>query len=192
LRRVLPHFEADVRSTAPSLYALFAHDFCHYIDCKIPLEIQESSDESEFGSVICHFPVIQERFLEALVWGEKVLIDMIADQFYLKVLEKILKFCATHNAIKLVIHVSDPKSPVFQFYQPFVSDKEILTYDAREIALTIPTDKVMYDKLINHMEDLHMEFQKALAEAALENTMIHQYLELSSFSDQEAGEFLGY
>ena len=89
---ILPHFAAEVQFTGLSSYTMQARDISHYLSCPLTLEIQESSDESEFGNVICHFPVIQEQYLEAFLWEDDLLIHMIMMQFYLKILERLFTF----------------------------------------------------------------------------------------------------
>ncbi len=142
--------------------------------------------------MICHFPVINEEFLEVFLWEDELLINMVAEQFYLKVLEQLLQFCANHNAAKLVLHVSCPKASALEFYKPFVAHTEALTYNAREVALTIRPDRVLYEKLMIYMDTLSREFQQTLQEEQGDDPMVQQYLKLSSFANQAVGRFLTY
>lgn len=188
LNRILPHFTANVRLVSPSLYTLAAQDLCNYLACEISLEIQEGQDETEFGIVTCHFPIIQEDYLEAFLWGEELLVDMVSAQFHLKVLEQILRFCANHNATRLIICVSSSQSSALQFYRPIIAHTETLACHARkDTLLTIHPDRATYEKLILNMHDLGREFQDMLEEEKLNNPIIQQYLTLMSFGcpDQE-------
>lgn len=182
MNSILPHFAADIHMVGPSFYTLAARDLSHYLACDIPLEIQEGQDESEFGSVTCHLPIIEEQYLEALVWGDEMLVDMVAAQFYLKVLERLLNFCANHNATRLVIDLPSSKSPATQFYKPFVAPEESPGYGSRDATLIIHPDRATYEKLVLHVADLSQEFQGLLEEEKWDNPMVQQYLKLRSFS----------
>src|SRR3990167_10141396 len=70
LAGILPHFAAKTEFTGLSSYTMHVRDISHYLSCALTLEVQESSDESAFGEVVCHFPVIQEEYLDAFLWEE--------------------------------------------------------------------------------------------------------------------------
>ena len=186
LASILPHFSTAVRFTSPSSYTLVACDLSHYLSCELPLEIRASFDESDFGDVVCYFPVIQEKYLEALVWEDKSLLDMIMFQFYLKVLEQLFIFCANHNALKLVIHVDPLEAANLDVYNKFVTHTDqVLTQQGRKAALVIPTDAATYDRLIDYIEEVGTDFRHSMLQD--NDPVVQQYLKFTSFASK-AGE----
>lgn len=177
----LPHFSAKLCFTAPSCYTIVAQDISHYISCEFPLEIRTGFDESEFGDAVCHFPAIEEKYLEALVWEDKLLLDMIMVQFYLKVLEQLFVFCANHNALKLVIHVDPSEAANLDIYSRFVvSTDQILTHHGRKEVLVMPTDAATYGRLIDYMEQVGTDFRRSMLQDS--NPVVQQYLKFTSFA----------
>jgi hypothetical protein len=177
---ILPHFTTESRFTGLSSYIMQARDVSHYLSCPLTLEIQESSDESEFGDVICHFPVIQEKYLEAFLWEDKLLINMIMTQFYLKILERLFAFCANHNALKLIIHANAHEAKKMEIYKAFaVHMDEMVSYHGRTKILHIPTTTAIYDKLIQCMARVATSFRAMLE---VDDSVIRHYAKLRDFS----------
>jgi hypothetical protein len=177
---ILPHFTVETRFTGLASYIMQARDISHYLSCPLTLEIQESSDESEFGDVICHFPVIQEQYLEAFLWEDKLLINMIMTQFYLKILERLFAFCANHNALKLVIRANAHEAKKIDIYKSFtVHTDEMVSHHGRTKILHIPTTTATYDKLIQCMAEVAKNFCEMLEE---DDPVVRQYAKLRDFS----------
>jgi hypothetical protein len=187
LASILPLFSTEVCFTAPSSYTMAAHDFSHYLSCELPLEIRTSFDESDFGDVVCHFPIIEEKYLEALVWEDKSLLDMIMVQFYLKILEQLFVFCLNHNALKLVIHIDPNGATNLNIYNKFVVDiDQILTHKGRKEAFVIPTDLATYGKLIDYIEQVGTDFRHSMLQD--NNPIVQQYLKFASFAFKDRGK----
>ena len=180
LAGILPHFAAKTEFTGLSSYTMHVRDISHYLSCALTLEVQESSDESAFGEVVCHFPVIQEEYLEAFLWEDALLINMIMIQFYLKILERLFTFCANHNALKLVIHANAREAKKMDIYKTFtVHTDEMLSHHGRTKILHIPTNTATYDKVIQCMAEVGENFREMLEE---DDPIVQQYAKLKGFS----------
>ena len=189
LRSILPHFTAEVCFIGAQVYTMTARDLSHYLSCELALEIRECEDESAFGDVICRFPVIDEEYLGAFVWDDATLMALIMTQFYVKVLEQLLLFCANHNALQLVIHVNPLEASNLDVYKEFsVHREQVLTHQGRKIALVIPPDRATHDKLIAFMEKITADFHKTLLKEQRDNSIIRQYLKLGMFGSGEKQE----
>lgn len=183
LASFLPHFTAKTCLRDSHFYTMTARDLSHFLSCELALEIRESEDESEFGDVICRFPVLQDEYLEAFVWEDTTLMALILVQFHMKILEQLLVFCANHNALKLVIHVDPLEGAPLEAYKEFaVHTDQIITHKGRMTALVIPTDKATYDKLIDHIDQIITDCREMLWEDQHNNPIIQQYLKLNKFS----------
>ncbi|MGV8949170.1 MAG: hypothetical protein ACOH2E_07415 [Candidatus Paracaedibacter sp.] len=179
---ILPHFTAKLSRMDAYHYRITVCDPSHYLSCDLILEIRESGDESAFGDVICHFPTIQDEYLKAFVWDDATLISFILVQFYIKILEQLLLFCANHNALKLIIHANPLEAGPLEVYQDFiVHTDQVLTPQGRKTALVIPTDRVAHGKLTDYMEQIGKDFCGILREDQYSNPIIHQYLKLDKF-----------
>ena len=188
----LRHFTAQAVQNTPFSYTLAARDLTHYLSCELALDIRESPDESEFGDVVCHFPVIDSSYLSAVLWNNDLLVEMVMLQFQLKVLEQLLTFCANHNALKLVIHMEPTEILHVSAYKEFVVHTEqILTHQGKKAALVIPTDQVTYGKLLDEMEETSKNYQEVLEEVAEHDPMVQQYMKFSAFNanKQDDGDF---
>jgi hypothetical protein len=180
LAGILPHFAAKTEFTGLSSYTMIARDVSHYLSCPLTLEVLESFDESEFGDVICHFPVIQEQYLEAFLWEDELLINAIMMQFYLKILERLFTFCANHNALNLVIHANAREAKKMDIYKTFtVHTDEMISHHGRTKILHIPTSPATYDKLIQCMAEIGENFREILE---ADDPVVQQYAKLKDFS----------
>lgn len=160
---------------------MVACDLSHYLSCELPLEIRTSFDESDFGDVVCHFPIIQEQYLEALVWGDERLLDMIMIKFQLRILEQLFVLCANHNALKLVIHIDPLEVAQVSIYERFITyTDQVLTAQGRKAALVIPTDRTSFERLMNYMEQVNADLHHTLLQD--DNPVAQQYLKFSSFT----------
>jgi hypothetical protein len=176
---ILPHFGTKTHLVGLSSYTMVAHDISHYLSCSLTLEVQPSDDESEFGDVICHFPVIQEEYLEALLWEDEVLINMVMRQFYLKILERLLVFCNNHNALKLIVHANAREAKKMGIYEQFaVHTQEIISHHGRTATLVIPMDTETQNKLIEYMAHVADAFREILED---DDPVVQQYAKFSAF-----------
>lgn len=182
LASFLPHFTAKISFIDSHFYTMIARDLSHYLSCELILQIRESEGESEFGDVICHFPIIQDEYLEAFVWEDTILMDLILSQFHIKILEQLLIFCANHNALKLVIYANPLEVAALESYKEFiVHTDQVLTHQGRKAAFVIPTNRVTYDKLIDYIEKMSAGFREMLGKDQHDNPIIRQYLKLNTF-----------
>jgi hypothetical protein len=180
LAGILPHFAAKAEFTGLSSYTMHVRDISHYLSCALTLEVQENSDESAFGEVVCHFPVIQEEYLEAFLWEDELLINAIMMQFYLKILERLFTFCTNHNALNLVIHANAREAKKMDIYKAFtVHTDEMLSHHGRTKILHIPTNTATYDKVIQCMAEVGENFREMLEE---DDPIVQQYAKLKGFS----------
>lgn len=176
---ILPHFVAKAQLMRLSSYTMIARDVSHYLSCTFTLEIQTSDDESAFGDVICHFPVIQEEYLAALVWEDELLVNMIMIQFYLKILERLFVFCANHNALRLVIHANAREATKLIIYEKFaVKTEETVTHHGRTKTLVIRADTDTYSQLIEDMAQIGDDFRQMLED---DDPVVQQYAKLSAY-----------
>ena len=177
---ILPHFGAKAQLMGLSSYTMVARDISHYLSCALTLEIQASDDESEFGNVICHFPVIQEEYLAALVWEDELLVNIIMIQFYLKILERLFVFCTNHNALKLIVHANAREAKKLVIYEKFaVKTEEIISHHGRTATLVIPTNTETQDKLLDDMAQIVDAFREILEE---DDPVVQQYAKFSAFA----------
>jgi hypothetical protein len=177
---ILPHFGAKTQLMGLSSYTMIARDVSHYLSCALTLEVQASDDESEFGGVICHFPVIQEQYLEAFVWEDELLVNMVMMQFYLKILERLFIFCSNHNALKLIIHANAHEAKKLSVYEKFaIHTEEIISHHGRTKTLAIQVNTDTYSQLIDDMEKTADDFREILED---DDPVIQQYAKLSTFS----------
>lgn len=177
---ILPHFEANIRLMGLSSYTMIARDVSHYLSCVLPLEVQVSDDELECGEVVCHFPVIQEQYLEAFVWEDELLVNVIRMQFYLKILEQLCIFCSNHNALKLIIHANAHEAKKLSVYEKFaVHTEEIISHHGRTKTLAIQVNTDTYSRLIDDMAKAADDFHEILED---NDPVIQQYAKLTTFS----------
>jgi hypothetical protein len=162
-----------------SSYTMVARDVSHYLSCALTLEVHASDYESEFGDVICHFPVIQEEYLETFLWEDELLVNMVMIQFYLKVLERLFVFCANHNALKLIVHANAREAKKLSVYEKFaVHKEEIISHHGRTKTLSFQVNTGTYDELVDTMAQIADDFRHLLED---DDPVVQQYAKLSAF-----------
>ena len=177
---ILPHFGAKTRFTGLSSYTMIARDVSHFLSCVLTLEIQPSEDESEFGDVICHFPVISEEYLEAFLWEDELMINMVMIQFYLKILERLFVFCSNHNALRLVVHANAREAKKLSVYEKFaIHAEEIVSHHGRTKTLAFQVNTQTYDELVDAMAHVADDFRHLLED---DDPVVQQYAKLSAFA----------
>jgi len=182
IANILPHFTIKICLERPRFYSVVARDPFHYLSCALALEVRESDDESEFGDLVCRFPMIEDGYLEAFVWEDVALIDPIMALFRIKILEQLLLFCANCNAIKLTIYADVLEANQLKDFNDFIVQKDqVTTYRGESTAFMIPTDRATYDKVIERMKQMSTDFQDFLYKNQHKDHVIQQYIKLNAF-----------
>jgi hypothetical protein len=166
-----------VRVKGPYLYEMLVHDPSHYLKCDLILEVEEALEESEAGSVICHFPTISDEALNDFVEEDETLYGMLMIQFQIQVLEQLLLFCATHYASELVIFADDDQADTLGIYQDFLTYKDqTLTHKGEKTEMVIPADRETFDAWVDFMDEINRKFQQSLWHDQKTNPVIRKYL----------------
>jgi hypothetical protein len=170
-------FMAVVRVKGPYLYEMTIQDPFHHLKCNLILEVEEVLDETDSGSVICHFPAISDEGLNRFVEEDDTLYGMFMIQFQIRILEQLFLFCATHYASELVIFVDDDQAEALGVYQDFLTYKDqTLTHKGEKTEMVIPADRETFDAWIDFMDEINRKFQQSLWCEQKTNPAIKRYL----------------
>ncbi len=154
-------------------------DPSHYLACALILEVEESNQEYQGKTVICHFPTLSDEELRDFVEEDEALCDMIMVQFQMKILEQLLLFCASHYASTLVIFADDAQADDLGVYQDFLTyEDQPLTSKGEKTEMVIPADRETFDAWIDFMDDINRKFQQSLWRDQGSNPIIRQYLKM--------------
>lgn len=173
-------FTVNVYLKGPSLYEMTIQDPSHHLKCDLILEVEEPLDDSDAGSVICHFPTISDEALNDFVEEDETLYGMLMIQFQIQVLEQLLLFCATHYASTLVIFADDDQADALGVYQDFLTYKDqTLTHKGEKTEMVIPADQETFDAWIDFMDQINKNFHQSLWRDQKANPVIRNYLKNS-------------
>ena len=173
-------FAAEVRMRSPYHYALVARDDFHGLSYELNMKIQEHNDgeELEARSAICHFPNILAEELDEFVEGDQMLYGMIIIQFQIKILKKILLFCATHNILNLIIYADETfEGYALVIYQSLAIYEDKFPSGAGEkTKISIQVNQKTSDKLAHLMDEVNHGFRQELWRNQRTNYAIKAYL----------------
>ncbi|MEI8295262.1 MAG: hypothetical protein WCG04_01910 [Alphaproteobacteria bacterium] len=169
-------FATEVRFKGPCLYRMAIQDPSHYVAVNLILEIKEALDEFDQGSVICYFPKISDEILQELTRQDNNLYSIIMIQFQMKILERLLLFCATHNATTLVIFANDQNDDL-GIYQDFLAYQDHLFVPNSEMTeLVIAADQGAYRSWMDFMHRVTVELRQMLWNEQYSSSTIKKYL----------------
>ncbi|MGV8947885.1 MAG: hypothetical protein ACOH2E_00725 [Candidatus Paracaedibacter sp.] len=170
-------FAAEVRVKGPYLYEMAIHDPTHHLKCDLILEVEEPLNETEPGTVICHFPTISDKALNEFIEEDETLYGMLMIQFHTQILEQLFLFCANHYASELMIFADDNQADALGVYHDFLTYKDqTLTHKGEKTEMVIPADRETFDAWIDFMDEINMKFQQALWREQKSNLVIKKYL----------------
>lgn len=174
-------FTAAVQNKGPHLYEMKVQDLSHYLRCDLTLETEESRNETELETVICHFPDISDEELNDFVWEDETLLGITLIQFQMKILEQLLLFCAAHNAKNLIIRLDEVQNKKLEIYREIVAyEDNIPAKEGKFIEMTIPTNPKTFDNWVAFMNKVNIEFRQTLWQDQCKNPAIRQYLKSHS------------
>lgn len=176
-----PFFTVDVRVKGPCLYDMAIHDPAHYLKCNLILEVEESNEDYEGGTVICHFPNLFDEELNDFVEEDETLYGALMVQFQIKILEQLLLFCATHYASTLVIFADVAQADTLGVYQDFLTYKDQRPINKGEkTEMVIPADRKTFEAWVDFMREITTNFYQILWHDQGSNPVIRRYLKSQS------------
>lgn len=178
-----PAFRFQVYPKGPYLYTMAVEDCRHQLSCELVLEVKEWAGETGTQEVVCHFPAIEDEAFSDAVEDDDTLYATFMIEFQMKILEQLLVFCATHDAVNLVIFADDLQAEALGIYQDFLAYKDqTLTAQGEKTEMIIPADYQTYDAWIDYMEKMNLEFHQALWREQRSNPAIRRYLKAHPFA----------
>lgn len=172
-------FTAQIRKKGDALYALIARDPSHCLECRFDLEFHEDVEDLEPMSVVCRFPDMPAEELFEIVGQDETLYGMLLIQFQMKVLEKLLLFCSEHCALNLVIYatLTPEEGHALGIYSNLAIYEDLVPAErGKEAQLVIPTTTKTFDRLIDLMDRLNLQFRQTLWQEQRFSAAIRAYL----------------
>jgi len=170
-------FKARVRVIGPWLYEMAVQDPTFYLKCNLTLEVEEAQSGIGPGRVICHFPTILDKYLNAFVEEDETLHGVVMVQFQMKVMEQLLLFCGNYRVSHLVIYTDDEQAEELGIYHDFlVHQDRTLTSQGEKTEMVIATDPETFDDWIDFMDEANRELQQGLWREQRSNPAVRCYL----------------
>jgi hypothetical protein len=176
-------FSCDLYKKRSSQYVMVAKDPYHYLECDLTLDVVEADVSNNTSPlVVCEFSTISDEELMDFIWEDETLLGTILIQYQMRILEKLLVFCANHDAARLHLIVNEDESEKFSIYEDFVSyEATLLSQGTRKKTMVIPIGEKTFDGWVEFMEHIHKKLIQGLWADQRTNPAIRHYLQSNPF-----------
>jgi hypothetical protein len=176
-------FSCSLYKKSASEYVMTAKDPYHYLECDLTLNVVGADAENNAPPlVVCEFSAISDEELDDFIWEDETLLGTILIQYQMRILEKLLTFCANHDAARLHLIIDEEESEKFGIYEDFICyETTFLSQETKKKMMTIPIEAKTFDGWLEFMENAHKKLIQALWADQRANPAIRHYLQSNPF-----------
>lgn len=164
-------FVSDFYLCSSNLYGFRAQDHGHDLTIEMNLERKEIFAYSEEAGVEDElmpimegdFAAVNDHKLQESIFADDYLRHMRVTQFQLKVLKQLLLCCEDKDVTHLILNFDEYTLEYMDIYQRFViTQEDDITVSGELMQIIIPIDAVIYDNLLDFIEEIDIGFRQVL------------------------------
>lgn len=175
-------FQVEVEMKGPDLYSMEIHDYSNCLSTELTLEVEGQLCDEGKGSLICHFPEIDDEPLNTMIWEDETLYAIIMIQFQMKIMKELFLLCHKLQVSRLVLYPDDANMEDFEIYQDFLIEDDLQAgEDEGHTKLVLLADSEAYMDWVEFMSEASVRFQQTLWKDQRKNSAIRSYLSTHPF-----------